>query len=917
MSFFSNLKNTISNELRSNEKYKNEKFNLGRFVSSNKTLVTLTLSILLAGTIIVNIIVGAFTTLTSFNSNTISSFSVLKSMFNITLIFKYPLFYLLIYIVLCIPILKLVFDLKKSFISLEDGQKGTSRFTTLEEIKAQYKEVPEKKEGFKGGGGVPISRHKDKIYIDTSPVNNLIIGTTRSGKGEMFVVPLIDIYSRAEEQASMVLNDPKGELVAMSKDTLEKRGYRVEVLNLLNPLNSISYNPLQLIIDAYEKGELDEAQNLCKTLTYALYYNPSAKDPFWQNSAMTLVNGLILAIIDECLNKCKILDVKIKDFENKINELRNKINEVENTEEIKIINNKIEAHKEAIKELEKRKKEENSKITLYTVANMLSELGGDTDDDGNKLDNYFQSLPANSVAKMQYATSKFADGSARGSIFAVAMAELSRFTMSSIAKMTAKNSINLKEVGFSRYIEKVVKVEVKEKLEDDKKINFIKTNISECIGAFSGLEKVEIMKGYEPNEDRFIEEIRAFGSKGNEIIKGIEVDTSDLDVNEVGEYIIKFRVLDTDYDNKPIALFMVTPDYDGSNHVLASIFIRQLYYVLSKEASLFDTAKCEREVIFILDEFGNMPPIEGMGTLTTVCLGRRIRFNMIIQAYSQLKKLYGEDEKTIVGNCGNVIYILTNDNDTAEEISKSLGDKTIVTQSRSGEILDITKNRTESVDSRRLLLPEELKKFKEGETVVLRVIKRQDLKRSKIVPNPIYNHGETAFKYRYEYLSEDFNNENVFKNIKIKSKHRNLDLDSLLIDFNESKDEYISKIDKQLNNIISAYDRNVNEDINTIKEDCIENFEEKPSETEIYCSEKDITLGEFLDYSFIMKLNTYNNRFRELRDIKFNKDTPFSEFEKLYNFEGSKHLEEYNKILNILKAKKVTGGEEKDFNRIN
>nr|WP_246791622.1 type IV secretory system conjugative DNA transfer family protein [Clostridium perfringens] len=209
MSFFSNLKNTISNELRSNEKYKNEKFNLGRFVSSNKTLVTLTLSILLAGTIIVNIIVGAFTTLTSFNSDTISSFSVLKSMFNITLIFKYPLFYLLIYIVLCIPILKLIFDLKKSFISLEDGQKGTSRFTTLEEIKAQYKEVPEKKEGFKGGGGVPISRHKDKIYIDTSPVNNLIIGTTRSGKGEMFVVPLIDIYSRAEEQASMVLNDPK------------------------------------------------------------------------------------------------------------------------------------------------------------------------------------------------------------------------------------------------------------------------------------------------------------------------------------------------------------------------------------------------------------------------------------------------------------------------------------------------------------------------------------------------------------------------------------------------------------------------------------------------------------------------------------------------------------------------------------
>ena len=39
MSFFSNLKNTISNELRSNEKYKNEKFNLGRFVLVIKHLL--------------------------------------------------------------------------------------------------------------------------------------------------------------------------------------------------------------------------------------------------------------------------------------------------------------------------------------------------------------------------------------------------------------------------------------------------------------------------------------------------------------------------------------------------------------------------------------------------------------------------------------------------------------------------------------------------------------------------------------------------------------------------------------------------------------------------------------------------------------------------------------------------------------
>ena len=58
-----------------------------------------------------------------------------------------------------------------------------------------------------GGGGVPIAWNKEKnvIYIDDSPVNNLIIGTTRSGKGETFVVPTIDIYSRATKKPSMII----------------------------------------------------------------------------------------------------------------------------------------------------------------------------------------------------------------------------------------------------------------------------------------------------------------------------------------------------------------------------------------------------------------------------------------------------------------------------------------------------------------------------------------------------------------------------------------------------------------------------------------------------------------------------------------------------------------------------------------
>ena len=885
---FEKIKSKVMEDLKNAENNKSKIFNLKEFISSNKTLVSLVLFMFALATIILNVILSAidsaFNTINAFTSGReAETFNILTSIFNLKYMFKYPLIYLIGYIVLTIPTAKLIFNLKKSFETLNLGQKGKSRFTTLEEIQAQYKAIPEKDEFYKGGGGVPISRYKDKIYIDTSPVNNLIIGTTRSGKGEMIVVPINDIYSRAEFQASLIVNDPKGELIAMSKETLEKRGYRVECLNLLNPLKSLSYNPLQLIIDAYHNGDIDEAQSLCKTLTYSLYYNPSAKDPFWQNSAMSLVNGLILAIIDECDKKCKIVNNEILQYEKKNNELLRE-NKEQNLETIKKNERMIEL-------LEKEKEKENSKITLYTVANMLSELGGkdiqvaEVGKDGkeklkivNALDNFFQNLPANSVAKMQYATSKFADGSARGSIFAVAMDELSRFTMNSVAKMTSKNSIDLKDVGFNKRAMKKVRVFVKEKLEGNKDIIISPIENTETRNYFTGIGDIEIKKGFEFNDEMFLKDIKAFGYKGEEIKAKIEVDSVDIDIDEVGEYELIYSVTDDTYENKPVALFLVTPDYDGSNHVLSSIFIRQLYYVLAKEASLSETGKCEREVIFNLDEFGNMPAIEGFANIITVCLGRRIRFNLVIQALAQLKKLYGEDDKTIIGNCGNLMYILTNDNDTAEVVSKSLGEETITIYSRSGEELDITKNRTESLDNSRLLLPSDLLEFKEGEMVVKRVIKRQDLKGNRITPYPIYNHDETAMKFRWEYLSESFDNEKVFKKIKIKSKHRNLNLNDLLINFDESEEEYRNRLN-------SLYEEKSIEDKENINKTL----------------KRDIKIGDILTReeisSFSMSFVKYRKELGKFNLNRIDENTPFEKIEEAYSKSNIPVLQERLKFL--------------------
>ncbi|MSE09708.1 type IV secretory system conjugative DNA transfer family protein, partial [Lactobacillus salivarius] len=54
------------------------------------------------------------------------------------------------------------------------------------------------------------------------PINIVVNGTTRSGKGESLVNPSIDTISRAKTKSSLVVTDPKGEIYQASYKTLRK-----------------------------------------------------------------------------------------------------------------------------------------------------------------------------------------------------------------------------------------------------------------------------------------------------------------------------------------------------------------------------------------------------------------------------------------------------------------------------------------------------------------------------------------------------------------------------------------------------------------------------------------------------------------------------------------------------------------------
>ena len=133
-----------------------------------------------------------------------------------------------------------------------------------------------------------------------------MLGITRSGKGEMFVVPCIDLYSRGSEKASMVIIDMKLELVCRSYEALKSRGYEVLVLNIADPSVGIQYNPLDLIVKYYMEGNKSDAELLCNSFAYSIYSGNGGKSSgddnaeFFLNNATSALSALIIAHIDDC-----------------------------------------------------------------------------------------------------------------------------------------------------------------------------------------------------------------------------------------------------------------------------------------------------------------------------------------------------------------------------------------------------------------------------------------------------------------------------------------------------------------------------------------------------------------------------------------------------------------------------------------
>jgi len=163
---------------------------------------------------------------------------------------------------------------------------GSARWGTLEDIRPYIDPV------FRNN---VILTQTERLTMNNRPKdpktarnkNVLVIGGSGSGKTRYFVKPNLMQCDSKDYPVSFVVTDPKGSIVVECGKLLQKKGYRIKILNTINFKKSMRYNPF-----AYIHSEKDILK-LVTTLISNTKGEGKAGEDFWVKAETMLYTALI------------------------------------------------------------------------------------------------------------------------------------------------------------------------------------------------------------------------------------------------------------------------------------------------------------------------------------------------------------------------------------------------------------------------------------------------------------------------------------------------------------------------------------------------------------------------------------------------------------------------------------------------
>lgn len=139
------------------------------------------------------------------------------------------------------------------------------------------------------------------------------------------------------------------------------------------------------------------------------------------------------------------------------------------------------------------------------------------------------------------------------------------------------------------------------------------------------------------------------------------------------------KILSTDDINlnlpgdKPCAYFCRFSATNNTFRFVSAMFFSMLFISLIDHADRSPTKKLNIPVDFVMDEFPSIGRIPDWLEKISNIRSYGITAVMIVQGISQIRGIYGDDAIMIIGNCGTILNIGMNDEETAEWFQTRMG----------------------------------------------------------------------------------------------------------------------------------------------------------------------------------------------------------------------------------------------------
>ena len=223
-------------------------------------------------------------------------------------------------------------------------------------------------------------------------------------------------------------------------------------------------------------------------------------------------------------------------------------------------------------------------------------------------------------------------------------------------------------------------------------------------------------------------------------------------------------------NKKPTIIYINVPDEKPIFNLNVSLIVNLLYTTLIESA---DNEKEYLGVEWVLDEFGNFPALNNVEAMVSISRSRKMRFHFFIQSFSQLNNVYGKERSNIIiDNCG-LIYLKTNDFNTACDVAKKLGKRTIESSSIScnGKLIERNVNVSRHLISRELMTPNEIEQLR-YKTIIFPIVGFPIIRKTIVFEKfKIYENGKLK-RIKKELLS--INNVNINNIINDIGKSENI-----------------------------------------------------------------------------------------------------------------------------------------------